>query len=1001
MRELFGIPLGSLLVGVAIAAGAAGAALGVLALRNPLLVKLGVRNIGRRRSRTALIVAGLMLGTAIIAAALVTGDTMSHTIRATATKAIGETDVIVSAKGAADDIPGDLGAATGTAYFDASAADRIAGAVAGRGLVDGVAGAIVEQAAALAPRTRQLEPSVVVFAPDARHFQGFGAIRDVRGGDEVRLDALAADEVYLNTEAADRLQVRAGDALDLYVGPRPAHVRIRAIVRYDGTGTADAAVIATLAQAQRLLGADGKIKHVLISNAPDGSVANASDRTADAIAPTVAALNLETDRVKADAIATADEVGSAFMAFFTMFGSLSIAAGILLIFLIFVMLAAERRGELGIARAVGTRRGHLVEMFVFEGAAYDVAAAIVGAVLGAAIAYGMVAVMADALGSQDRDAGLQIEFSATPRSLAIALGIGVLLTLAVVGLSAWRVSTMTIASAIRNLPEPVQIRRRRKVVLVGLAFALGALMSLSGASSGQGTPLFMGVALMLVSLVPLLRAAGVPERIAFTGSGLAIVILMLLPWRAWEAVFGELSVNFSTWIATGIMIVIGAVWTTIYNADILLPALLRAFGRGRAAPVLRLAMAYPLKSRFRTGATLAMFTLVVFMLGSGTILTESFTARFNDVDTYGGGFQVRAGTNGAAPIDDMRSALRRAPSIRAADVVAVGSQSVVAVRARQTNASRPAETYVARGLDDGFLATTTYRLGATARGYRSPREVWDAVRTRPGLAVIDSTIVPRRDNFGLNAGGLDFRVSGFVLDDGVFDPFPIELRDPQTQKATTVTVIGVLSDTVPFEMVGISTSLRTLERAFPGRARPTIHYFALRPGVDPNATARALESAFVANGLDAQSIRSVMHDALAANRTFNLLIQGFIGLGLVVGVAALGVISARATVERRQQIGILRALGFRQRMVQAWLLLESTMIAVTAIVIGMLLATAVAYDVVTDQQRQPSWSDLTLVAPWGQLAVIFAIVIVVALGATFVPAARAARIAPAEALRYE
>ena len=66
------------------------------------------------------------------------------------------------------------------------------------------------------------------------------------------------------------------------------------------------------------------------------------------------------------------------MSMFTTFGSFSIAAGILLIFLIFVMLAAERRGELGIARAIGTRRRHLVQMFLFEGVAYDVVAAAVG-----------------------------------------------------------------------------------------------------------------------------------------------------------------------------------------------------------------------------------------------------------------------------------------------------------------------------------------------------------------------------------------------------------------------------------------------------------------------------------------------------------------------------------------------------------------------------------------------------------------------------------------------
>ena len=48
----------------------------------------------------------------------------------------------------------------------------------------------------------------------------------------------------------------------------------------------------------------------------------------------------------------------------------SIMVGVLLIFLIFVMLAAARRSEMGMARAVGAKRSHLIQMFVFEGTAY-------------------------------------------------------------------------------------------------------------------------------------------------------------------------------------------------------------------------------------------------------------------------------------------------------------------------------------------------------------------------------------------------------------------------------------------------------------------------------------------------------------------------------------------------------------------------------------------------------------------------------------------------------
>ena len=114
----------------------------------------------------------------------------------------------------------------------------------------------------------------------------------------------------------------------------------------------------------------GESPLVLVSNR-GGDVAGAAltDEVVTLLEPIATSRNLEVETLKRDAIDDADAAGNAFMSFFTTFGTFSIAAGILLIFLIFVMLAAERRGELGIARAVGTRRGHLVQMFTFEGAA--------------------------------------------------------------------------------------------------------------------------------------------------------------------------------------------------------------------------------------------------------------------------------------------------------------------------------------------------------------------------------------------------------------------------------------------------------------------------------------------------------------------------------------------------------------------------------------------------------------------------------------------------------
>ena len=1000
MNELFGIPIDTLLVVLGVGLAASLGTLAVLALRNRILVKLAVRSAARRPGRSALIVVGLMLGTAIVAAALTTGDTMNHTVRATAVDALGATDETLAPRGAVDDIPGALGAATGAGWIDESVVARVETAVAGSGLVDGVTGAIVDQVAVQAPSSRQGEPSVVLFAADPARMDGFSEITGSTG-DELSLADLGPGEVYLNRKAGSELRIEPGAEVVVFAAGVPHRMRVRDLVEFEGAATADAALLVPLTTGQELFGHKGEIRAVLVSNEGDDFGGAALSAKAEALLQPVASeLGLEVETVKADALVDADEAGAAFVAFFTTFGTFSIAAGILLIFLIFVMLATERRGELGIARAVGTRRSHLVQMFTFEGAAYDLAAAAVGALLGAVVAFGMVFLMASAFGAADADEGLQIEFAVSARSLVIAFAIGLLLTLVVVAVSAWRVSAMTISTAIRNLPEPPTVKRRRRLVLALVGLALGLLLAFAGLQGDTFTPFMLGACIALMSLVPLLRLAGVPERIAFTGCGIAVVVFLLLPWRVLESAFGTLAMDFSAWIGAGLLLVVATVWIIVFNADLLLGGVMRALGRFRGlAPVLRMSIAYPLSARFRTGTTLAMFTLVVFTLVTGSASNGSFVHAINAED-YGGGFDVRAGTVGGAAIGDMRSALRSSQEVRARDFGAVGSQSVLAVEAKQVGAGRPLETYLVRGLDEPFLAQTTFRLGQRATGYGTDAAVWEAVRREPGLAVVDSWIVPRRDQFGFGVPP-DFALSGFYYEEGSFAPIPVEVLDKQTGRRTRLTVIGILSDAAPLEMVGISTSQEALEAAFPGRVDPTIHYFQVAPGVDPDEAAAQLESAFLGNGLDAESIQQVVDDAIAASMTFNRLIQGFMGLGLLVGVAALGVISARAVVERRQQIGVLRAIGFRRRTVQTAFLLESSFVALSAILVGTILGLVLAWNIVEDQRRQPSWANLELYVPWANFAVVFLVVYAVAILATVLPAIRASRIRPAEALRYQ
>src|SRR5256885_13680879 len=130
MRRLFGVPIGSLAVGLVLVVGVCIAIVAALALHNRVFLKIGVRNLTRRRAGPATIVLGLMLGTAIIASALGTGDTVGTTIRSSVLTSLGRIDELVSVKGVdAKAVTAAPTRASDIAYFPEADLDKVAAAV--------------------------------------------------------------------------------------------------------------------------------------------------------------------------------------------------------------------------------------------------------------------------------------------------------------------------------------------------------------------------------------------------------------------------------------------------------------------------------------------------------------------------------------------------------------------------------------------------------------------------------------------------------------------------------------------------------------------------------------------------------------------------------------------------------------------------------------------------------------------------------------------------------
>ncbi len=97
METLFGISMNSIMVVMLVLLGLCLLLVAFVAWRRPVIFKLGVRNIPRRKTQTALIIVGLMLATLIISAALATGDTMNNSVNSAVYDLLGPVDELVVA----------------------------------------------------------------------------------------------------------------------------------------------------------------------------------------------------------------------------------------------------------------------------------------------------------------------------------------------------------------------------------------------------------------------------------------------------------------------------------------------------------------------------------------------------------------------------------------------------------------------------------------------------------------------------------------------------------------------------------------------------------------------------------------------------------------------------------------------------------------------------------------------------------------------------------------
>jgi putative ABC transport system permease protein len=283
-----------------------------------------------------------------------------------------------------------------------------------------------------------------------------------------------------------------------------------------------------------------------------------------------------------------------------------------------------------------------------------------------------------------------------------------------------------------------------------------------------------------------------------------------------------------------------------------------------------------------------------------------------------------------------------------------------------------------------------------ATGYASDAAVWEAVRTQPGLAVVAGSAIRSRD---VEPAPIPvFRLAGLFREDVRFAPTPVWVRDTRGGRTVKLTVIGVLDPRATFGN-GLFTSASIFADASVPPPTRTTTYLRVRPDVSAAEKTLGLNLSLGQHSLRASEIGEDVRRILGLRMLLNDLLQAFIGIGLLAGIAGLGVISMRAVVERRREIGMLRALGLTGRAVQVTFLLEASIVALLGIAVGVGLGIALASRLVAFIGRE--FPEIVFSVPWGQIGGIALFAYLAALLTTSWPAWRAGRVEPAQALRNE
>ena len=512
---------------------------------------------------------------------------------------------------------------------------------------------------------------------------------------------------------------------------------------------------------------------------------------------------------------------------------------------------------------------------------------------------------------------------------------------------------------------------------LGLGWRVYPLPVLSGLLVGLVTTVVFGFlpALAVSRVRPALvlrREEGALPRLGRLSMGLVIFLLAGAMGLLAGLLLGDLPLGLA--LAYGTLVVL-ALLTSLLWVLVRLMARLPSLGRVN----LKLALRGLTRQRWRTATTLLALSVGIFTMSLITVMADNVKALVQVEQIQKQGFNVAVAVPRGGDVAGIQQAIEAAPGFQR--ITPPRRMMAMQLTAINGDAARLEERLRAALEGDSYV----FFFISNINGWRLAEDLPEAeIREGRNLTAADE--------------GKDVvLISGRVADAlriGVGDVLNIEIGEAPLD----LTVIGVQALT-SFNLAvqdWFITSDRTLARvALSTESSPYSARFQVQFAEGEVETAvRQLRRQLP--GVTVLNISALIGDAFSRFiKQYTLFPVALAALSLFAGVAIIANSVGLAVLERRREMGIMKAVGAKSRRVLWLMLLENGLVGLVGGGIGIGLAVAGALALSRLAFEQPAHLN------WLTIAGLLALAVAIPLGATLVSAWGAVREKPLVVLRYE